>query len=315
MSGSLRHAWEYLAAEVWEPLAGFSAKDIGAPPDLFSDLFGAADEFLSPRPTGAELEEARNDPNKARQRFLALKGTDFTSESAIVGFLEEAHDVIADYEIPSFDGLYRRLLGDGLRKFNLRYRLDEPFILRFLLPGSFTNLYAELHRVNAGNPDLTALWTDFESAFDQYARTQADPDLRTSIAKASNYLEGLASATNGKSGPLGKLCDHISDWPHDKVKEAVKSLYGFCSDYPGIRHAGTPGNRRRQLDSRDSVAINVSLLALASYLSSDLDHGQMLGVGSSRTVRPRRLVALPSHDRGSRGWIRLLLTKFGRRQS
>lgn len=286
MSGSLRHAWEYLAAELWEPLADYSAKDTAAPPDLFSDLFAAADEFLSPRSTDTELEEARNDPDKARSRFLALKGSDFASESAIVRFLEAAHDVIADYEIPGFEDLYRRLLRDALRKFNLRYRLDEPFILRFLLPGSFTNLYNELHRGNAGNPNLTSLWGDFESAFDQYARTQGDADLRTSIGRASNYLEGLASATNGKPGNLGKLCDSLSDWPHDKVKEAVKSLYGFCSDYPGIRHAGTPGNRRRQLDTRDSVAINVSLMALAVYLGSGMDHGAILGIGPMGAVRP-----------------------------
>jgi len=222
MSGSLRHAWAYLAAELWEPLAEYSAKDAAAPPDLFSDLFAAADEFLSPRPTDTDLEGARNDPDKARQRFLALKGTDFGSESAIVHFLEDADEVIADYEIPGFEDLYRRLLRGALRKFKLRYRLDEPFTVRFLLPGSFTNLYAELHRRNAGNADLASLWADFESAFDQYARTQGDPDLRTSIARASNYLEGLASATNGKPGTLGNLCDGLLDWPHDKVKEAVR---------------------------------------------------------------------------------------------
>ncbi|MGH8531750.1 MAG: hypothetical protein ACREV1_03230, partial [Gammaproteobacteria bacterium] len=71
MSGSLRHAWEYLAAELWEPLADFSARDSAAPQDLFSDLFASVDEHLSPRPNDAELVEARNDPDKARHLFLA----------------------------------------------------------------------------------------------------------------------------------------------------------------------------------------------------------------------------------------------------
>jgi hypothetical protein len=311
MSGNLRHTWEYLTDELWTPLADYSAHDAAAPPDLFSDLFAAAEEFLSPRPTDIEMEEARNDPDKACSRFLALKGTDFTSESAIVNFLEKAQTVIADYEISGFDYLYRRLLRDALRKFNLRYRLDEPFILRFLLPGSFTNLYAELHRVNVGNADLASLWFDFESAFDQYARTQTDSDLKTSIAKASNYLEGLASATNGKTGTLSKLCDSLSDWPHDKIKDTVKSLYGFCSDYPGIRHAGTPGNRKRQLDPRDSVAINVTLMALAAYLASGLDHGQILGTGPSGAVRPRKVVSRLVNDVGKAGWFTRLLAKCG----
>lgn len=309
MSGSLRHAWEYLAVELWEPLADYSTKDAAAPPDLFSDLFVAADEYLSPHPTDLELEEARNNPEKARQRFLALKGTDFASESAIVNFLEAAREVIADYEIPGYEDFYQRLLRDLLRKFNLRYRLDDPFVLRFLLPGSFTNLYSELQRLNTSNVHLSGLWADFEDAFDRYARTQGDSDLRTSIAKVSNYLEGLASATNGKPGTLGRLCDRLSDWPHSKVKDAVKSLYDFCSDYPGIRHGGNIGNRKRQLDVRDSVAINVSLLALAAYLGNGLDHGAVLGAGPGGTSRARAAVPAPSTLRDS--WVRRIFRRIG----
>lgn len=278
MSGSLRHAWDYLAAELWEPLADYSVRDAAAPPDLFSDLFTAANDFLSPRPTDIEVGEARNNPEKARQRFLALKGTDFASESAIVHFLEEAHDVIADYEVPGYEDFYRRLLRDLLRKFNLRYRVDEPFTLRFLLPGSFTNLYAELHRLNIGNGHLAGLLTDFEKAFDRYARTQDTTDLKTCIAKASNYAEGLASFTRGTPGTLGALCDQLTDWPHDKVKEALKSLYKFCSDYPGVRHAGDPVGVLRDLATRDVTLASLLLLTFSGYLSPAVDERVVLGV-------------------------------------
>jgi hypothetical protein len=276
MNGSLRHAWEYLAAELWEPLADYSARDAVAPPGLFSDLVVTADEFLSPSTADSELEELRNDPISARQSFLALKGTDFTSESAIVHFLESASEVLADYEIPGFEDLYRRLLRDGLRKFNLRYRLDEPFVLRFLLPGSFANLYAELHRVNTGNGHLVDLLGDFEKAFDRYVRTQDPSDLKTCIAKASNYAEGLAGSTLGSAGTLGALCDQLNDWPHDKLKDALKSLYKFCSDYPGIRHAGNPAGVKRDLATRDMTLACVLLLSFSGHLSS-LDEHVILG--------------------------------------
>ncbi|MFH0343038.1 MAG: hypothetical protein ACHBNF_13105 [Chromatiales bacterium] len=272
MSGSLRHVWEYLGAELWEPLAA------SAPLDLFSDLFATADEYLSPRPTDAELEEARNDPRKAPQRFLILRGTDFASESAIVHFLEAAHDVIADYEIPGFEDLYRRLLRDSLRKFNLRYRLDEPFTLRFLLPGSFTNLYAELHRLSTGNGHLASLMTDFEKAFDRYARTQDPTDLKTCIGNASKYAEGLAVATCGKPGSLGDLCKEIKDWPHGAVQTSLRNLYGFCSDYPGIRHAGNPGGVRRDLAARDMTLASLLLLSFSGYLSPSVDERAVLGL-------------------------------------
>ncbi len=278
MSGNLRQTWGYLTTDLWEPLADYITKDAAAPPDLFSDLFETADDFLSPHPTDTELEEARNNPDKARQRFLALKGTDFVSESAIVYFLEEANKVIADYEISGYEDLYRRLLRDVLRKFNLRYRLDEPFTLRFLLPGSFTNLYAELHRLNVGNGHLAGLLTDFEKAFDRYARTYDPTDLKTCIAKASNYAEGLASTTHGTPGTLGAICDQLTDWPHDKVKEALKSLYKFCSDYPGIRHAGNPAGVRRDLAMRDMTLASLLLLSFAGYLSPSVDEQVVLGI-------------------------------------
>jgi hypothetical protein len=282
MSGSLRHAWEYLAAELWEPLADYSAKGAAAPPDLFSDLFAEANEHLAvPQDErGPRFLSIRNDAGAARVEFLALRGTDFASESAIVHFLEEAQGVIADYEIPGFEDAYRRLMRDTLRKFNLRYRLDEPFVLRFLLPGSFTNLYAELHRLNTGNGHLAGLLTDFEKAFDRYARTQDATDLKTCIGKASNYAEGLASVAAGipaAGNTLGALCNQTGDWPHDQVKEALQKLYKFCSDYPGIRHAGNPAGVRRDLATRDMTLASLLLLSFSGYLSPALDDRAVLG--------------------------------------
>jgi len=278
MSGSLRQAWDFLVAELWVPLADYSTSDATAPSGLLSDLFETAAEFLSPHPNDMELNEARNDPEKARQRFLSLKGTDFASESAIVYFLEEVKNVIADYEITGYEDFYQRLLRDVLHKFNLRYRLDDPFTLRFLLPGSFTNLYVELHRLNVGNDHLSGLLTDFEKAFDCYARTQDSTDLKTCIAKASNYAEGLASATCGAPGTLGALCDQLTDWPHDKMRDALKSLYKFCSDYPGIRHAGNPAGVRRELNARDVTLASLLLLSFSGYLSQKIDEQVILGI-------------------------------------
>ena len=85
MKGTLVEIWDHLGGDLWNQLAGYDGPGGAAPDDLFSDLFTAADGFLSPRPTAAELEEASNDPHRAQERFLALRGTDFSSESAMVG--------------------------------------------------------------------------------------------------------------------------------------------------------------------------------------------------------------------------------------
>jgi hypothetical protein len=188
MTGSLRQAWDYFPAEIWDSLAEYSSKDVSAPQELFNDLFALASDYLSPGPTATELEEARNDPEAARQYFFILRGGDFLSESGIVRFLEEAHEVVADYDIPGFEDLYRRLLRAVFKKLNLRYRLDDPFVVRFMLPGSFANMYTEIQRINSTNAHPAGLLDDFEKAFDRYARTQDPTDLKTCIGKASNTV-------------------------------------------------------------------------------------------------------------------------------
>jgi len=275
MTGSLRQAWIYTPSEVWEQLAAHAS----APPDLFSDLFMAVDDSLAV--ATPKLEQMRNDAVQTRASFLALKGTDFASEFAIVEFLESTYEVIADYDLPGYEDFFRRLLRDFLRKYNLRYRLDDPFTLRFLLPGSFANLYAELNRVNATNPHLAGLLRDFEEAFDSYARRQTESNLKTSIAKASNYVEGLASSTLGNpatGNTLGALAGRLTDWPHDKIRESLVNLYHFCCDYPAIRHGGTPANARRQLATRDSILVTLLLMSFTGYLSPQIDEQTVLGV-------------------------------------
>ncbi len=274
MTGSLRNHWEYTPVEIWGPLA---ARE-NSPPDLFNDLYGAANDFLALPTSDALLEDIRNDAATAHDAFFTLKGSDFRDETAIVEFLEAVNEVIADYELPGYTEFFKLLLREFIRKYNLRYRLDDPFKLRFLLPGSFSNLYSELQRLNTSNGHLTDLLRDFEYAFDRYARAQDPSDLKTCIAKASNYAEGLASATHGQPGTLGALCNQIGDWPHDKVKEALQNLYKFCSDYPGIRHAGDPNGMRRDLSAKDSTLICLLLLGFAGYLSPSVDERSVLGV-------------------------------------
>jgi hypothetical protein len=274
MIGSLRNHWEYSPEDIWEPLAAHEK----SPPDLFNDLYDAADDFLALPTSDALVEEIRNDAAKAHDVFSALKGSDFRDETAIVEFLEAANEVIVDYDVSGYTEFFKLLLREFIRKYNLRYRLEDPFKLRFLLPGSFSNLYSELQRLNTSNGHLTDLLRDFEHAFDRYARAQDPSDLKTCIAKASNYAEGLASATHGQPGTLGALCNQIGDWPHDKVKEALQNLYKFCSDYPGIRHAGSPKGMRRNLSVKDSTLICLILLGFAGYLSPSVDERSVLGV-------------------------------------
>ena len=137
-----------------------------------------------------------------------------------------------------------------------------------------------MQRINIGNPHLRTLHEDFEHAFDQYVRSQSATDLRTCIGKASNYAEGLASCTMGNpatGNTLGALANNLTCWPHDKVKESLINLYHFCCDYPGIRHGGTPTNKKRELVTIDSTLICVLLLCFSGYLTPQVDAQTVLG--------------------------------------
>jgi hypothetical protein len=73
------------------------------------------------------------------------------------------------------------------------------------------------------------------------------------------------------------MCGQISTWPHATIREALKRLYGFRSDYPGLGHAGNPAGVLRELDARDIVAIGVVLAGFVPYLSDQLNSRVVYG--------------------------------------
>jgi len=77
--------------------------------------------------------------------------------------------------------------------------LDPPFTLRFMLPGSFANLYdGTAARKTVVTVGLADRLTDFEKAFEplcSHARMTLTSD--TASIWQSNYVEGLASVTSG----------------------------------------------------------------------------------------------------------------------
>jgi hypothetical protein len=87
-----------------------------------------------------------------------------------------------------------------------------------------------------------------------------------------NLLEAIGQQCPGvTSNQLGGICDQIATWPHSTIKEAMKKLYGFASNYPGIRHAGNPASQLREIEMRDLVAVTVLLAGFTPYLSDLLN--------------------------------------------
>jgi hypothetical protein len=55
------------------------------------------------------------------------------------------------------------------------------------------------------------------------------------------------------------------------MRSALLSLYGFASDFPGLRH-GTPSKGMlREIDMRDFVSMSILLAGFTPYLADKLN--------------------------------------------
>ena len=100
----------------------------------------------------------------------------------------------------------------------------------------------------------------------------SDGRIKTCIQKQVNLLEAIGRTTPGVTeAELGGICNQVTTWPHGAIESALKNLYGFASDYPGIRHGGNPAGALRAVDMRDMVAMSILLAGFTPYLSNSLD--------------------------------------------
>jgi hypothetical protein len=92
-------------------------------------------------------------------------------------------------------------------------------------------------------------------------------------------IEALGAATpEVTNNSLGGICDQLTSWPHATVKESLKKLYGFSSDYPGIRHGGSTQGMLRTVDMRDMLAMSILLTGFTPYLTDQISPDYVYGV-------------------------------------
>lgn len=266
MIGSLTGHWKYTWPDVWCVLA----RSRKAPSDLFIDLYRTAIEPPRDEAANRRFELIVNDPVRAQEAFEQICAQDFGDELSIVGFLESAFTTIQDFEIPRFEKLYKYLVRQFIRKYNLCYRVDDPFRVRLVLPGVFASFYEDLTRANGTDPRLRTMMNNFERAFGSYARTREAHELNSCVTNAFIYAEGLAGKTAGEDDTLGKLCDCLKCWPHVTIRESLKKLYGFRNTFPGIGHAGSQKGMLRELEPRDAIVVCLLLLSFSGYLTEEV---------------------------------------------
>jgi len=279
MRGRLIDAWQYAWSEIWLRLEELPDVYLDVYTDLYVELAKALKPPQDQLTFNTEFNITANDSTLARNFMMTVRGSAFRGDPALARFFRDAFEVYQESGNDALPPEFHRLTAEFIRCHNLRYRVVTPFRLQPHLPGVFAALFSELLEFSASNAQLTGAMADFEHSFDVLSRSHKETDMKTCIHKACMFVESLAASKPGVKGQtLGELCKEIECWPHKAVRSAVSSLYGFCSDYPGIRHNLNAGGQLRALQVKDSVLVALLLLAAGGYFRENLDIAQIIGV-------------------------------------
>lgn len=294
MRGRLVDAWKYIWLELWEPLEQWQddSSEIPMFEDIYMSLFRELEKALKDRlQTAADDDkeahriyfETSTDSAKARTYIKDLEGHKLVGDAELVVFFKDAYDVFSENS-DQLCAEFVRLLDEFLSCHNLRYRLQyKPFKLQTHLPGVFASLFSEIVETAEKDEHLSGLMKDFEHSFYAVSRSHVEADMKTCIAKACMLVEGLGAAhPSSTKSTLGAICGEIPCWPHSSLQEAVKNIYKFCCDYPGIRHSGTSSAQLRALELRDSIIVPLMLLMAAGYFLTLSDASEIIGIRAEK---------------------------------
>lgn len=276
MGGRFIDSWPYVWSDIWEKIEASdiwlqASEEFGySLDDLYKDLYLELVKALKKAPYPAEYDAIATDPILAKKWIKEVNQASLRSEGAVIQFFENAFDVVSEAGSAELENLFKDLVAEFIRGRNLGYELKAPFSLISTMYGVFSALFGEISTAAARNSRTISALDDFNVALQAVQSSKSDGDIKTFILKSSMLAEALASIVPNSSGQtLSDLCNSIHCWPHSAIRETVKKLYGFCSDYPGIRHNASNRGQLRDLDIRDAVIVPMLLVVASGYFGSD----------------------------------------------
>jgi hypothetical protein len=271
MRGEFIGVWSETWRGIWLPLIDLplGGDEEGVPEDIFCELYREVAKALKAKPSVEAIADIIDNPAQSRAAFEKACANEFAGERALVTFLEAAHSALDELAGDELSNRYFNLLAGFIDKFSLRYDLRRPCTLCPTLPGVFASLVGDLRGLTSQDAHLDAVMKEFEDAVRDLRYGCTDGRIKTCIGKQFMLLEAIGAMAPGVTkGTLGDMCDEVGTWPHAAIKESLKKLYGFASDYPGIRHGRNAKGALRAVDMRDMVAMSILLAAFTPYLSN-----------------------------------------------
>jgi hypothetical protein len=268
MRGEFIGVWSETWREIWTPLTDQD----NVPKDVFCELYRELATALKARPSVEDLADIIDNPAQGREAFEKTSADDIAGERALVAFLEVAHPALDDLGGDALSNAYFNLVAGFIDKFSLRYDLRRPCTLCPTVTGIFASLIREMAILGRSNANVEARIKDFEEAVRDLRLGPSEGRIANCVAKQIMLLEALGETSPGISGTeLVGICNQINSWPHVAIKKSLLGLYGFASDFPGVRHGTTSSGMLRDIDMRDMVAISILLAGFTPYLSDQLN--------------------------------------------
>lgn len=273
MRGEIIGVWSEMWRQVWRKLADHR----DAPEDLFCELYRELNKSLVVKLDPAtSLAAIVDNKDEARIAFRNTKAKALAGELAAVEFLERAHTVIEDFGSEALTNKYFLLIRGFLDKYSLRYDLRRPCSLHPTLPGVFARLINDLRAQAMEDADIYTSLRYFEDAFRDIKADPSPNRIGLLFVRHMNLLEALGQKNPALKGTtLGKMSKEMLKLPHSALEtgicDMVAKVYGFSSDYPDIRHKGTPASKQRDLGIEDVIAVSVMLSGILPYINDGCD--------------------------------------------
>lgn len=268
MRGEFVPIWSETWGAIWLPLAESDA----APPDMFCELYRELVTAFAEPPSIEALADVIDDQHQSREAFERSMHVQFAGEKVLVRFFEAAYGVLDDLQGDELANRYFGLLANFIEKYSLGYSLRRPCAISPSLSGMFADLAGALKKLTGTDEHLAALYRAHDEAIRDLRFGATEERIKTCLCKQFMLLEAIAStADEVTKQTLGDMCDQLQSWPHGTIRESLKKLYGFASNYPGIRHGGTPEGQLRGIETRDLAALSIMLLGYSPYLTTALE--------------------------------------------
>ncbi|MFD6700222.1 MULTISPECIES: hypothetical protein [unclassified Microbacterium] len=250
-----------------------SCTDERATDDIFGDLLRELSNLVRFTVTPERIAEVIDDPQASEMLLRGTRADDFVSELALVEFVQRSFETLEEGSGEALAGAYKDDAEQFLVRHGARYAVAGAMQLVPSLSGVFHDLLHQVSKLAGRNAAAASALYDAKLALADTRDDMSPSRIRTLIHKQVSFLEAAAAQPGARANPLGERIKQLDSWPHVTVRDSLSKLYGFASDYPGIRHAGNPASVLRELDARDVTGITVALLSYVPYLIADSDDG------------------------------------------